>query len=259
MLEIYFSASKMLEHLRSGPSGPHLDGFAAVLERQGYDADTAVRYLRAAAHLGHVVAGQGGMPNDIDLAVFSEHLRACRCPRAKGGRRNHQWRRPIPGIWAPRSAWSPCFILGVKISTIVRMSTASCRAAVCRSSLPRQRLGTGALPLSHRTLPGHLSGLRRRHGLARPDPAQGPDLARHLMTRHAPTRSPRPSRRLLQSPPGLCAPLVEVAARLSPATLHLSVNEPMAPSPASQMVLHRDEGRPLLSGRRARSGASDRL
>lgn len=89
MLEIYFSASKMLEHLRSGPSGPHLDGFAAVLERQGYDADTALRYLRAAAHLGHVVAGQGGMPNDIDLAVFSEHLRACRCPRAKGGRRNH--------------------------------------------------------------------------------------------------------------------------------------------------------------------------
>ncbi|WP_348526410.1 tyrosine-type recombinase/integrase [Mesorhizobium sp.] len=79
----------MLEHLRSGPSGPHLDGFAAVLERQGYDADTALRYLRAAAHLGHVVAGQGGMPNDIDLAVFSEHLRACRCPRAKGGRRNH--------------------------------------------------------------------------------------------------------------------------------------------------------------------------
>jgi site-specific recombinase XerD len=29
------------------------------------------------------------MPSDIDLAVFSEHLRSCRCPRAKGGRRNH--------------------------------------------------------------------------------------------------------------------------------------------------------------------------
>jgi hypothetical protein len=75
MLETYFSASKMLAHLRSGPSGPYLDGFAAALERQGYSAGTGVRYLRAAAHLGHVVAWQGVMPSDIDLAVFSEHLR----------------------------------------------------------------------------------------------------------------------------------------------------------------------------------------
>jgi hypothetical protein len=36
MLETYFSAPKMLGHLRSGPSGPYLDGFAAALERQGY-------------------------------------------------------------------------------------------------------------------------------------------------------------------------------------------------------------------------------
>lgn len=89
MLETYFSASKMLAHLRSGPSGPYLDGFAAVLERQGYSGGTAVRYLRAAAHLGHVVARQGTMPSDIDLAVFSKHLHTCRCPRAMGGRRNH--------------------------------------------------------------------------------------------------------------------------------------------------------------------------
>src|SRR5260221_13655972 len=89
MLETYFPASKMLGHLRSGPSGRYLDGFAAVLERQGYSAGTAVRYLRAAAHLGHVVARQGAVSSDIDLAVFSEHLRTCRCPRAMGGRRNH--------------------------------------------------------------------------------------------------------------------------------------------------------------------------
>jgi site-specific recombinase XerD len=89
MLETYFSASKLLGHLRSGPSGPYLDGFAAALERQGYSADIAVRYLRAAAHLGHVVARQGKLPSDIDLVVFSEHLRTCRCPRAMGGRRNH--------------------------------------------------------------------------------------------------------------------------------------------------------------------------
>jgi site-specific recombinase XerD len=89
MLETYFSASKLLVHLRSGPSGPYLDGFAAALERQGYSADTAVRYLRAAAHLGHVVAQQGTLPNHIDLTAFSEHLCTCRCPRPMGGRGNH--------------------------------------------------------------------------------------------------------------------------------------------------------------------------
>jgi site-specific recombinase XerD len=89
MLETYFSASKMRAHLRSGPSGPYLDGFAAGLERQGYSADTAVRYLRAAAHLGHVVARRRAMPSEIDLAAFSKHLRSCRCARAMGGRRNH--------------------------------------------------------------------------------------------------------------------------------------------------------------------------
>jgi site-specific recombinase XerD len=89
MLETYFSASKMRADLRSGPSGPYLDDFAAALERQGYSAGTAVRYLRAAAHLGHVVARQGAMLNEIDVAAFGEHLRICRCPRATGGRRNH--------------------------------------------------------------------------------------------------------------------------------------------------------------------------
>jgi site-specific recombinase XerD len=87
MLETYFSASKMLGHLRSGPSGPYLDGFAAELGRQGYSPATAVRYLRAAAHVGHVMAEHSS--GDIDLPAFSEHLRTCRCPRSAGGRRNH--------------------------------------------------------------------------------------------------------------------------------------------------------------------------
>ncbi len=89
MLETYFPVSKMPEHLRSGPSGPYLDGFAAALARQGYSADTAVRYLRAAAHLGHVLARYPAGPSDIDLRAFGKHLRTCRCSRAKGGRGNH--------------------------------------------------------------------------------------------------------------------------------------------------------------------------
>ena len=75
MLETYFSAAKMLEQLRSGLSGPYLDGFAAALGRQGYSPATAVRYLRAAAHIGHVAAERGASLGEIDLASFSQHLR----------------------------------------------------------------------------------------------------------------------------------------------------------------------------------------
>jgi site-specific recombinase XerD len=48
-----------------------------------------VRYLWAAAHIGHVMAGLGERVSGIDLTVFSEHLRICRCPRSSGGRGNH--------------------------------------------------------------------------------------------------------------------------------------------------------------------------
>ena len=89
MLETYFASPKMLGHLRQRAERPDLDGFAAALTRQGYSADMAVRYLRAAAHLGHVVAEREALPSDLDLAAFNEHLRTCRCPRAVGGRRNH--------------------------------------------------------------------------------------------------------------------------------------------------------------------------
>jgi len=128
MLETYFSASKMRAHLRSGPSGPYVDGFAAALGRQGYSADTAVRYLRAAAHLSHVVARQGAMPSEIDLAAFSEHLRSCRCPRAMGGRRNHHtifgarlFRQHLVEIGVCRSALAalqpaePCLVADFKV------------------------------------------------------------------------------------------------------------------------------------------------
>src|ERR1700730_6663625 len=89
MLETYFSAPRMLEHLRSGPSGLYIDAFAALLRRDGYSPDVAVRYLRAAAHLGHFVHERGGTFVDINLSAFGEHLLTCRCPRSKGGRGNH--------------------------------------------------------------------------------------------------------------------------------------------------------------------------
>jgi len=89
MLETYFSGLKMLEHLRRGPSGEYLDNFAMTLIRHGYHPEISVRYLRAAAHIGHVMIEQGGSLADVDLVAFGEHLRTCRCSRGKGGRRNH--------------------------------------------------------------------------------------------------------------------------------------------------------------------------
>jgi site-specific recombinase XerD len=89
MLEKYFSAPKTLRRLRGGISGPHIDAFADDLEREGYAPASAVRYLRAAAHLGCFVQRKCGVLADIDLhtlASFSQHLRCCRCPHFKRGK-----------------------------------------------------------------------------------------------------------------------------------------------------------------------------
>jgi hypothetical protein len=45
MLERYFTARMTLRRLRFGPSGPYIDRFAAVLERDGYARPIARRYL----------------------------------------------------------------------------------------------------------------------------------------------------------------------------------------------------------------------
>jgi hypothetical protein len=61
MLETYFSAPKTLRRLRGGISGPHIDAFADDLEREGYAPSSAVRYIRAASHLGCFVYRKGGV------------------------------------------------------------------------------------------------------------------------------------------------------------------------------------------------------
>ena len=148
MLETYFSASKMLGHLRSGPSGPYLDRFAAALQQQGYGPATAVRYLRAAAHIGHVMVEQGASLTDIDLATFGEHLRRCRCPRAKGGRRNHHtiygarlFRRHLVEIGACRPAATsatpaePKLVTDFKVWLQKHRGCVVCREIPCVSSV----------------------------------------------------------------------------------------------------------------------------
>jgi len=88
MLDSYFCAPKTLRRLRAGPSAPYIDGFADSLERDGYAHASAVRYLRAAAHLGWFVHLEGGAWAGVDagtLEAFGRHFSRCRCPRSNGG------------------------------------------------------------------------------------------------------------------------------------------------------------------------------
>src|SRR5260370_4444409 len=67
----------------------YIDAFADDLERDGYAPASAVRYIRAAAHLGCFVQRKGDVLSDIDLNIldsFCRHLRRCRCPRFKRGK-----------------------------------------------------------------------------------------------------------------------------------------------------------------------------
>lgn len=85
MIEKYFSAPKTLVRLRAGISGHHIDEFAGALKKQGYAHTTAIRYLRAAAHLGYFVQRKGGTLADVDgsvLEAFVRHLSHCRCPQS---------------------------------------------------------------------------------------------------------------------------------------------------------------------------------
>ena len=88
MLTIYFKSPFTLERLRSGPSGPYLDGFAHKLHLAGYSQGGAQRLVRAAAHLG-----AWGQTNDNPiqsfskdtLASFHHHLSSSCCPKPNGG------------------------------------------------------------------------------------------------------------------------------------------------------------------------------
>src|SRR5438046_10533462 len=100
MLEKYFSAPKTLARLRAGLSGPHIDGFAETLEREGYSHGAALRYLRAAAHLGQFQRRRHATLSDIDaktLDDFRQHLRRCRCPRSEERRVGKEGRAGVSG------------------------------------------------------------------------------------------------------------------------------------------------------------------
>lgn len=88
MLDFYFEAPFTLKRLRSGPSGPFIDGFAGSLKTAGYSWWTARVFLRSAAHIGRYAEVQGGCINDLDwstLEKFKRHLPTCSCPYSYHG------------------------------------------------------------------------------------------------------------------------------------------------------------------------------
>jgi site-specific recombinase XerD len=88
MLEIYFEAPATLRRLRSGPTGPLIDGFAAALQEASYTRWTARGYLRAVAHLGMWLETSGtdvaGLCEPI-LEDFASHFPKCTCVRRNLG------------------------------------------------------------------------------------------------------------------------------------------------------------------------------
>jgi integrase len=87
MIDNYFKAPRTLARLRSGCTGPYIDGFAAALADVGYSAHTIRGYIHAAAHVGiWSERRRVALPSwdDIVFAKFRRHLTQCRCKGVSG-------------------------------------------------------------------------------------------------------------------------------------------------------------------------------
>lgn len=108
MIETYFEHAPTLAFLRSGKTGPHIDGFATFLLAGQYTHRTARSQLLGVAHVGQWMEA-----NKIEIAALDEsvldsffaHIPICDCvPRhslaqrqyySAGGRNFLSWARPI--------------------------------------------------------------------------------------------------------------------------------------------------------------------
>ena len=84
MLERFIEKEHTIDRLRSSPFAEHLDGFAAAMFAAGYSRSSGIRYVNAAAHLGHWCRDRHLPVAQIDdrmMRRFVEHIgRRCRCP-----------------------------------------------------------------------------------------------------------------------------------------------------------------------------------
>jgi len=59
MLEHPFARTRVINRLRRGPLGPHLDDLATSLHREGYAPSSIQLYLRTTEHFTLWLQGQG--------------------------------------------------------------------------------------------------------------------------------------------------------------------------------------------------------
>lgn len=82
MLTCYYTSPQVVERLRNGPAGTHIEGFAEELEKAGYAQLTARRRIRAAEHLLHWTGRKHIAPEalqEADIVRFKRHLPRCQC------------------------------------------------------------------------------------------------------------------------------------------------------------------------------------
>ena len=160
MLETYFIAPKTLRRLRSGPSGPYIDGFATCLKSERYTHATAIRYLRSATHLGHFVASQGHTLGEVTqqtLYALQGHLPSWRCPQSNGGHVNHLNARTIA---CRRHAAAGADHLPTHVSNRTKVFAPRLTQTVLwQASLPATQCGVGRLLYHERR--AHLKWPRR--------------------------------------------------------------------------------------------------
>ena len=87
MISDYFKGTELLERMRSGSVGPHIDGFESSLAEAGHSRHTIRAYLRAAVHVGRFAERHGIKITSFDdqiLVRFRRHLSHCTCEPNKG-------------------------------------------------------------------------------------------------------------------------------------------------------------------------------
>lgn len=89
-LDAFYRRPLLIDGIRNGPGGEHLDRFADALVEDGYPRYHGYGLLEAARHLAQWAQREGKPLTDLtaeDLAKFSVHATRCRCLDGPPGRR----------------------------------------------------------------------------------------------------------------------------------------------------------------------------
>lgn len=93
MLDHFFHSEHVLQRLRGGVWGAHLEDFAAYLFERGHSDQVGQKYLRAAGHFTHWLEREGTPPSALGAATLETFLRnhpqGCHCEVPRGEEPDH--------------------------------------------------------------------------------------------------------------------------------------------------------------------------